>query len=307
MKWLKRRQSKKSGYCNISEPVSDLDPARMSAIKRRHSAASHDEAGPRKITILDNSNIINNKANDETMVTETVTLDTLPSGESSRIVNTSPSTANQHFNNDHHPKTPDTFFGGKNRKRVPVKSDSMSQAPTEHHPVVEGTGFGNTAAGSNVLDGDVSQNQDNIQLPTSAKKTLSYPQNPDRNHHQQRDSDDQSNSSDLDKSFSPQIVTVNSDITEPTYELKDSNRPSSSSSRKKKHSSSSNNNNSSETWKKLRKLRRCLHDTVHSSSSSSSSKKKKHGNSSSAGGGSSPMNFLELMVDAICSYPEQKN
>ena len=277
---LFRRKSSKSGYCNISEPVSDLDPARISKLKAQHSILK--KAGKEEEK---NSTV----GNDDTFITETITLDTSPSAESSKAANkrqqvtsgstvsvSSPqivekkvqiqtpetckpetnrfqvvSSSNTQEKSMLSPelmvaKTPDTFFQGKNRKRVSIKLDSTSQAPTEHPIAV-------LSSGEKRGDFQVAQ------IP----QTVS----------QKAQNDSRSQTSDLDKTFAPQIVSVNSDITDPSYGW--------SSRRKKKQQS----------WRKLKSVRRYLHETLNSNSESTKS----------------PMTFLEVIVDAICSYPASKN
>ena len=87
-----------------------------------------------------------------------------------------------------------------------------------------------------------------------------------------RGDDNQSQSSDLDKTFSPQIVSVNSDITDPSFGKGLSKK------------------RNQQSWKKLKKLRRYFHDSL----SSKACEQKR------------PETFLDMFIDAICSYPEDK-
>ena len=150
-------------------------------------------------------------------------------------------------------KTPDTFFRGKNRKRISIRMDATSQAPTEH-PMAA------------VTIGEGADKRKEFQFRVPRTKDLT------------EKSDNQSQSSDLDKSFAPQIVSVNSDITDPSYGM--------SSSRRKRQQQQS--------WKKFRKLRRHLHNSLNS---------KGNGNENNK----SPMSFLDMILDALCSYPGNEN
>jgi hypothetical protein len=262
---------KTKGYCNISEPVSDLDPARISAIKAQHAKVEV-TAREDKITT----------SNDDTFITETVTLETSQSAESSKCKQeaassasqpeastgkdksaespqikeqdasawtTKPKSNEQQFMADPRvkleAKTPETFFEGKNRKRI---MDHASQAPTEHQI------------------GTVSMGEREIQF----KEPLAYV-NPAAEPN--RGDDNQSQSSDLDKTFAPQLVTVNSDITDPSFG----------------HGLSSKKRNQ-KSWKKLKKLRRYFHDSL----SSKACEQKR------------PETFFDMFIDAICSYPGEK-
>lgn len=339
-----RRKSMKSGYANISEPVSDLDPARISAIKARHSnlVKSQSSISVQNTAIEKHRSTPSKSSNDDTFVTENITLDTSPSavalsssGSSSKSssdnnkkplpdlqensttcraetvseVHTAPlpsssvvvgsdegedvNTAEEGDGADFttsnfmSPKTPDTFFGGKNRKRIPIKMDTTSQAPTEH-PIAT------TARGDK---GGTMEEEVVVQVPVDTTKTSrSTPRNKKNQHSNNNNSnnknkgildDDQSESSDLDKTFSPQIISVNSDITDPSYGL---------SNRRKKSSSASGGSNQQPSWKKLRKLRRYLQETMNSkttcSTSGRSDREKKN-----------PLSFLDSVIDAVCTHP----
>mmetsp|Transcript_903 Transcript_903/g.974 ORF Transcript_903/g.974 Transcript_903/m.974 type:complete len:288 (-) Transcript_903:135-998(-) len=285
MKIFKRKI--KSGYCNISEPISDLDPARISAIKARHVQKTKNGKS---------------NANNITMITDSITLTTAPSAESKRMQQelnsptlTSASTPTSSSSNEQQlrvnslersksevkdekdiskgklspastidiyksteepaernfdPKTPDTFFEGKNRKRISLQT-SASLAPTEH-PIA--------LIGKDERDKEADKK---IELPVRTRIET------EGTHY-----DHGSTTSDLDKTFAPQIVSVNSDITEPSY--------GGPSSRRKKRSS----------WKDYRKLRRCFHETFHVS---------KHDENKG------PLSVLDMIVDAICTHPDAKS
>jgi len=268
---LFKRNSSKSGYSNISEPVSDLDPARISAIKARHS----------KRQIQKEIENIPRTNNDETFLTEAVTLETSPSTESNKskhdaITSTdaSPQSIRKkplvdsptmmrtgigvqiplHSANDQlmsssdlklESKTPETFFGGKNRKRVSNEETvSSSPAPTEN-PIVAVS-----------IGGEIDE---------CKQIRVSY------DNHLNDDVDTQSQTSDLDKSFSPEIESVRSEITDPSY---------GETTRRKKQKS----------WKSFRKLRRYMHDSLGSKNNEQKD----------------PVSFLDMIMDAICSYPANK-
>lgn len=286
-----RRKSRKSGYCNISEPVSDLDPARISEIKARHSKLQQKEKHRSM------------PSHDDTFITENITLDTSPSAMASSLGSTSKSTnekkplpklqeasksetvevqtvplrpvvtapdaaeftasGSASSPKQHAPKTPDTFFGGKNRKHIPTKMDSDSRAPTEHPIAML---MSNTEREVDARAAHVPESTAKINIPSPGVEV-----------------DNQSQSSELDKTFAPQIVSVNSDITDPSY---------GASGRKGSHQQPS--------WKKFKKLRRYLQETINSKSgtcsSSSSSKKRKQPQQN-------PLSFLDSVIDAICTYP----
>ena len=328
----------KSGYANISEPVSDLDPARISAIKARHSNAVVKSQSSVSVQNTEKHRSTPSKSsNDGTFVTENITLDTSPSavalsssGSSSKSssdnnkktlpdlqeasttcraetlskVHTAPlpsspevvgsdegedvytaeegEGANFTTSDFMPPKTPDTFFGGKNRKRIPIKMDTTSQAPTEH-PIATTT---RGDKGSTIEEEVV------VQVPLAKTKTS---RSTTRNRKKQKSNnnkgilnDDQSESSDLDKSFSPQIVSVNSDITDPSYGL---------SNRRKKSNSASGGSSQQPSWKKLRKLRRYLQESMNSKTACS------NGSGTSDREKKNPLSFLDSVIDAVCTHP----
>lgn len=298
----------KSGYCNISEPISDLDPARMSVIKARHSKKTKQppktkvmalESDTTTASLKPDENIAS--SNDDTFITETVTLETSPSNRSNNskpvalssmesrtylsLSEKQPSSLSPEESRDapnraqdqdmdippppmedllensnrerglelKKLKTPETFFRGKNsRKRISIRMDATSQAPTEHPMAAVTIGEG------------VDKSRE-FRVPRTKDLT---------------DKDEtQSQTSDLDKSFSPQIVSVNSDITDPSYGM--------SSSRRKRQQQQ-------QSWKKFRKLRRYLHTSLNTKGNGNVQPK-------------SPMSFLDMIMDALCSYPGSEN
>lgn len=311
MRLFKRRST---GYCNISEPVSDLDPARISAIKAKAQLQAKTETTttPTSAATVTSASARQGQgeketkpsSQDDTLITETVTLETSPSAESnksklyqqssaSRSTSTttdsrtmskplekyllveSPRTnhdsnvqtdtdtglraSNSNFiihEDDQsmqrktsksklaEAKTPETFFEGKNRKRI--LDSAGSQAPTEHPIPSASLRAGET--GNKDKEGKVSF--------TLADK--------------QSSKDD---SSELDKSFSPKIVSVNSDITDPSYGM-----------------SSSYKRRSQQSWGKFRNLRKCLHGSLISNQTDTKDS----------------TTFLEMIIDAMCSSPSHE-
>ncbi len=387
---LFKRKSAKAGYCNISEPVSDLDPKRISAIKAQaqHVDVSVESSNNNSPSAKSNGKGgvgAKSSGNDDTFITaETITLDTFPSAESSRnkaVVQKqpqqqvpeppilSPNTVDARLLMDGSPdssrpgtmfpvssasasasesaveetspskveptalmpKTPDTFFGGRNRKRIELKLDSTSHnshnshslAPTEH-PIgpmgiaaiptpTKGRTRTKSKATAVTGNGGTTQKEDDnfniIQSQAVASGThgadeirkQTQTQQPQEQSQSPKGiiigSDDQSQTSDLDKSFSPQIVSVNSDITEPSYGL-----GLSSKSRKKKQLNAA-------SWKKFRRLRRYFNETFQTSATSANNNDTACGGQLPKGNGGQKgqMSLLDMFIDAICSHPINKN
>jgi len=275
---LFKRKSSKSGYCNISEPVSDLDPARISVIKAQHSKLQATAAEAK-------SKITSSQTNDDTFVTETVTLDTSPSAESSKsrqeAISSSARSTSSDADNDPIPISPDSNNNPLIRELSPQNSNTESAwAPTPKSNVTS------MAVSKPIIDAKITdsffqgRNRKRVlncasQAPSTkedvAIKDMLIPTvDADQNQENPLDDDTQSQNSDVDKSFEPQIVSVNSDITDPSY------------------GASSRKSSQQQTWKNFRKVRRYLHDSTNS--------KEKEG----------PSTILETIIDAICSYPGEK-
>jgi hypothetical protein len=210
------------------------------------------------------------------------------------------------------PKTPDTFFQGRNRKRLEhLDSEVDTQMPVHY--------FENMAHGITIHNehyNDDNDNDDDMEpvpnrssgeretgtnvsslprdatsfltwQPKSSKKTfMESPQQQQQQKQQQQQQKKQlpvhhatptngspllfqrkdSTSSDLDKSFSPDIISVHSDITDPSF-----------------HSHSNHRKSSRRSWH-LR-IRDGFRDTCRQHDLKS------------------PMSFLEMILDSICSGP----
>jgi len=319
MKFFKKR-SVKSGYSNISEPISDLNPQRISYIKSKHVS----ELDPKVISALKSQQIETAKVQlhaekdgtDATIlltpsssqsskliaqaftdkdgfpsdtqsagtpagftVSETVTTcsplgvatklsiqkqlfgpssdsskDSIPPPPAPPAPLASPTKQpsdkaafiSQTGNEDYgaprtYPKTPETFFKGKNRKSIfKIDDEIITDAPTDHlntagskdhnddgddeSRVRESQQVGNTKLQSQGIRTEHADQEEKKQIPVFHLKPNPLEKSI-------------STSSDLDKTFSPEIISVTSDITEPSYTL---------------HPSRKSKRNSQRSWKMMR-------------------------------------------------------
>ena len=334
MKLFKKR-SQKSGYCNISEPISDLDPKRISAIKLKQVGeldpkvisaikAQHtgsgkvpppkDDTDDATITLTPSPSQSSKSAarifkgssgssseshSAETpagnTASETITTCTPPDTDSSikkqlfispngkkatksmgaflpfqqsPEKNDSRSSAN--FDNEFSPKppiapkTPDTFFQGRNRKRITKHTDEIAtEAPTDHLNVFaladQGPDNDNT---SDEIDNESKQSKqypkDTIQVDVKHQLPINETQPLEKC---------ESASSDLNKTFSPEIISVSSDITDPTFH--NTRAPSRKNSRR--------------PWRKWKKIREGFAETCRQHDLEA------------------PLSVLDLIVDSLCS------
>mmetsp|Transcript_2322 Transcript_2322/g.4317 ORF Transcript_2322/g.4317 Transcript_2322/m.4317 type:complete len:419 (-) Transcript_2322:575-1831(-) len=417
MKFFKKK-SHKSGYCNISEPISDLDPRRISAIKSRHVSeldpkvisaikAQHLEATTKAamqpqnldkdgtdVTIsltpspsqqssrsaqVNNNNNSNN-SNSKIIVTTiqdgspaststtfvdsqrtpsssssgggaqgvvakagtkyfkspttvtskrlfgitttpTTTASTTPKSSMTAMTGTMVGNGNGNATTPSPsgvttavlttpsckppiapPKTPDTFFQGRNRKRVQDldQEEVDTQMPVHYFEQSNNMDHVDHDHGRDNIHNDPSS--DDIQGRSHGKDTTSPQLEQENSLKKTASMDDQkqappqsqpsrqkkqlpvhlatptngipflqrSNSagSDLDKSFSPDIISVHSDITDPSFHSHSNNRKSSSRRR---------------SWHL--KIRDGFRDTCRQHNLKS------------------PMSFLEMILDSICSGP----
>ncbi len=301
----------KSGYCNISEPVSEIDPARMYEIKARHSKPKQSTSSPNADAKAKAKAKHRSLTSNDDILTQNITLDTSPSQMASASTSTSSSEHKKVLPKPHlqdtsreetgtevepatapttalatgaevpsssprqlkhgtskMPRTPDTFFGGKNKKRITMKMETASQAPTEHPIVAVVDGVDKEEGGG---EGGVVMQVPVTTFSTTKHTSSSFPKT------KVNTGEDQSESSDLDKTFAPQLVSVNSDITDPSYGM--------SSSRRKKSSQQ-------QSWRKLKKLRRYLHETINSKSTCNNSSRQRTQN---------PLSIIESIIDTVCT------
>lgn len=321
MKIFKKR-TQKSGYSTMtSEPISDLDPKRISALKNFKSK-HHGDLDPKVILAIKSQNREAQDESDSKTVSltpspslskavsklkdasfsgsnsagspagftaaETITasssdqnptngnnspihkrLFTSASDGSSGIPPPSPPKSTPEKKkrlkggNDDEPKpppkTPDTFFMGKNRKHFKLDiNDFASQVAADPLNVL------------NSIDHDqnIEEEEDDMKIksksPTGGK--LQLPVNGAKNLEKSN-----SSSSDLDKTFSPEIISVNSDITEPTYSRTSSNRK-----------------NGKRSWRKWRRIREDFSDTCRQHDMRT------------------PLSVLDSILDALCSGPSTR-
>jgi hypothetical protein len=345
MKFFQKR-SQKSGYSNISEPISDLDPKRISAIKSKHVS----ELDPKVISAIKAQHIDAAKIQPEKCGTDaTVSLTPSPSLSSKSVLKlwiakdgspfdmqsagtpagftasetvttcspdkaTSPQssiqkqlfgpksdadnvslsptapktpsgkdgppieTANEQYTAPAPPpitpKTPDTFFQGKNRKRI--VNGEFSDISTEHSNIVRSgdqdqNDFANDEFGAKEPQQEgnakVQAHEAGLKHATTKDERKSLPAFEWKPNPLQKCT---STSSDLDKTFSPEIISVSSDITEPSYNL---------------HSSKRANRNPRWTWNRIRDdfQNTCRqHDHLKA-----------------------PLSFLDKILDSLCPGPSR--
>jgi|EP00979_Chaetoceros_neogracilis_P006997 hypothetical protein len=301
MKFFFKKRLLKTGYSNISEPISDLNPQRISYIKSKHVS----ELDPKVIAALKAQQIKSAKiqlekdGTDATVlltpsssqsskfiikaltgkdglisdmqsagtpagftVSETVTTcspaevasklsiqkqlfasrtdsskDSVSRSSSKQLSVKSATALSQNGSEDDSvprppPKTPDTFFQGKNRKSIfkiddeiktdapadplyTVGADDQDDEYCDEYRVKESQLEGNTKLRSQEIGTDKEERK-KIPVfdmkPSLLEKSIST-------------------SSDLDRTFSPEIISVSSDITEPSYNLHPSRKSSRTSRR----------------------------------------------------------------------------
>jgi len=343
MKFFKKR-TQKSGYSNISEPISDLDPKRISAIKSKHVS----ELDPKVISAIKAQQIDAAKIQPEKYGTDaTVSLTPSPSLSSKSVlklwiakdgspfdmqsagtpagftasetvttcspdkaasppssiqkqlfgpksdagnVSLSPTapktpsgkdgplieTANEQYTAPTPPpitpKTPDTFFQGKNRKSI--VNGEFSDISTEHLNIVGSEDQDQNDVANDEFGAKEPQQEGNVKVQAheaglknvTKDKRKSLPAFEWKPNPLQKCT---STTSDLDKTFSPEIISVNSDITEPSYNL---------------HSSKRTNRNPRRTWNSIR-------DDFQNTCRQHDLK--------------APLSFLDTILDSLCPGPSR--
>jgi len=344
MKFFKKR-SQKSGYSNISEPISDLDPRRISAIKSKHvseldpkviSAIKAQQIDAAKIqpekdgtdatvsltpsTSLSSKSVLKlwiakdgspydmqsagtpagftasetvttcspNKAASPSSIQKQLFGPT-PDADEVSISPTAPKkpsrkdeplieTANEQYTAPAPPpitpKTPDTFFQGKNRKSI-VNGDLITDISTEHLNIVVGSEDQDQNDVANDEFGAKEPQQEGNAKVQAHEAGLKHATKDERKSLPVFDwrpnplEKCNSSSSDLDKTFSPEIISVNSDITEPSYNL---------------HSSKRTNRNPKRSWNSIR-------DNFQNTC-------RKHDLKA-------PLSFLDTILDSLCPGPSR--
>ena len=317
MKIFKKR-TQKSGYSNMSsEPISDLDPKRISALKNIKSK-HHGDLDPKVISAIKNKwSSPPQEENDNKTVSltpspslskptpkrsisesnsagspagftasETITACTPPDNDlsneknnaspihkklfaspsESKVKNSSkPSPSAPKLTPEKKrakevgsgepkppPKTPETFFQGKNRKKFQIDiNEFASQVPVDPLNAFSGD-----------QDHQIEEEEDQqLKHPSDRKAKQQIPVNLERSN---------STSSDLDKTFSPEIISVTSDITEPSY-----HRTSSRKTQKR-------------SWRKWKRIREDFSDTCRQHDMRST------------------LSVLDTILDTLCSGPSNK-
>lgn len=323
MKKFFKKRSNKSGYSNITEPISDLDPKRralikskhvsdldpkvISAIKAKHAESSKSVQGNSDTTVsltpstsqsskfLRKDSDMHSAGTPETVTSgntfkssvrkelfgpssDSTSKDSLSVTKSKSVAQSSNISTTQASTSRpipvSSPKTPDTFFQGKNRKRIttyeddtesPVNFFSSSQADPQPQELKEQPGTKTPEVKSGKKDLPVQQHHITVETTPGPENKEPALNDAVVQHIDRQDS----SSSDLDKTFDPEIISINSDITDPTF------TPNKSKSKRA--------GKPRQSWQHLREN---LRDTCRQSDFKS------------------PLSFLEMIMDSLCSGPK---
>jgi len=271
---LFKRGRRQAGYCTISEPVSDLAPEVISAIKQANTEYKATNNGK-----LIHSTFQDN--NEFDAITEPITLTPTPSESSSHIppsrnCNVSiihPSTIKLNKACDRDgvqskrvARTPPTLKGIHDVGKSSTKAPLQSSVRVTETLVAKGKSDCRTTSGTTKsfdVTTDAPTERTNLFIlkgTSRIKKDSTEKFNPS----------DNVETDDLDETFDPEIISVHSDITEPTYQTFDATL------------------SFEHKWKKLRQGRLKLTELLGS-------------------GEKSQVSIFDFVIDTLCHHPTTRN